>query len=100
MKKAISRKQLAGIVSCITRIPKRDSESVISATCEVIMRQVTKGHIVKINGFGTFETVWRRSKTGRDLNRGESVHIPAHSIPVFRASALFKNKVKTQPNKS
>ncbi|MBS4056552.1 MAG: HU family DNA-binding protein [Bacteroidales bacterium] len=94
MKKTISRKQLAGIVSCITRVPKKDAELVITASCDVIMKQITKGHIIKINGFGTFESVWRKSKTGRDLSRGQSVHIPAHASPIFRPSTQFKNKVK------
>ena len=100
MKKTVSRKQLAGIVSCITRIPKKDAESVITSACEVIMRQVVNGHIVKINGFGTFETAWRKDKIGRDLKRGLSVQIPAHNIPIFRASTHFKAKVKTPSNKS
>jgi len=100
MKKPVSRKQLAGIVSCITRIPKKDTELVLDTAFQVIMKQVVNGHIVKINNFGKFETAWRKSKIGRDLKRGQAINVPAHNIPVFRACSMFKDKVKPLPNKS
>ncbi len=88
---------LASIVAIKCGILKKDADRVISATFSVIKSEVRQGGKVRINGFGVFDTAWRKSKIGMDMNRHEPVEIPAHRIPVFRSSKVFRKKISNNP---
>ncbi len=51
------------------------------------------GEKVSISGFGTFEPVEKKARTGRNICAGRPVHIPAHVAPVFRPAKAFKEAV-------
>lgn len=92
--RTITRSLLSGIVSSKCSFAKKDAEKIITETFNQIRTEVRVGNRVQINGFGTFDTVVRKGKIGNDITRKKQVIIPAHKVPVFRASSNFKKKLK------
>ena len=54
---------------------------------------LTKGENIYLRGFGTFELKTRAAKVARNIRAKESVHVPEHSIPAFKAGAELKEAV-------
>lgn len=72
--------------------------AVVQATIEEIMHSIkdslSKGENVYLRGFGTFETIVRAEKLGRNISKNTSVVIPAHRIPKFKPCKEFVEQVK------
>lgn len=90
----VNKSQLAGSISARTGIAKKDVEIVITEVFSQVKTEVRLGSIVRINNFGLFKSVMRKGKVGNDISRNKQVIIPAHKVPVFRASQNFKSKIK------
>lgn len=90
----VNRKNLAGIVSCITKLQKDEIDEILEITFHVIIDQVEAGRKVRISGFGSFDTVVRKSKKGRDFSQGKTIRIPNRKVPIYRASSVFRSKIK------
>ena len=73
--------------------------AVVQATIEEIMHSIkdslSQGENVYLRGFGTFETIVRAEKLGRNISKNTSVVIPAHRIPKFKPCKEFVEQVKT-----
>lgn len=74
-------------------VSKRDADLVVSATIEAIMGAVADGEKVTIVGFGSFEPRDRKAREGRNPQTGESMKIPATTVPAFSAGKGFKQLV-------
>lgn len=65
-------------------------ESLISA----ITNHLKKGEEVSIAGLGIFSVKQRKSRTARNPRTGESITVPAMTVPKFRAAKALKDAVK------
>ncbi|QQE64396.1 DNA-binding protein [Leptolyngbya sp. BL0902] len=74
-------------------ITKKDVDSVITATIDAIMEAVAEGKKVTLVGFGSFEPRERKEREGRNPKTGDTMVIPATTVPAFSAGKLFKEKV-------
>ena len=86
MNKAQLVEQLASEVS----ITKADCERVIDGAIEAIKKAVKKGDDVTLVGFGTFTRSKRKARMGRNPQTGESIKVPACTVPKFRPGKAFK----------
>ncbi len=77
-------------------VTKKEVDSVISATIDAIVEAVAKGEKVTLVGFGSFERRERKEREGRNPKTGDTMVIPATSVPAFSAGKLFKDKVATK----
>ncbi|RBW67646.1 HU family DNA-binding protein [Bacillus taeanensis] len=75
-------------------VTKRDVESVINGLIDEITDALQKGDKVQFVGFGTFETRERASRAGRNPQTGETITIPASTVPAFRPGNKLKEAVK------
>lgn len=87
----ISKDGIVSTVSNQTGIGVFETEKIVDAFVSEIMKEVAKGNMVCIKNFGTFKTVRRAERIGRNLNTMESVRIPARIEPKFKPSDNFKN---------
>jgi integration host factor subunit beta len=69
---------------------RKDSEVIIEAIFDSIVRAVRGGDKVEIRGFGSFRTRQRRSRVGRNPKTGARVEVPAKKIPYFNLSKELK----------
>lgn len=74
-------------------VTKKQADAILSAALETIVDAVSDGDKVTLVGFGSFERRERKAREGRNPKTGESMEIPATTIPAFSAGKLFKEKV-------
>ena len=72
----------------------KDTGIFVEATIKAIQDAVIAGEKVQLIGFGTFETVERAERQGRNPKTGESMTIAASKAPKFKVSKAFKDAVK------
>lgn len=74
-------------------VSKKVADAVVSATIDSIMEAVSNGDKVTLVGFGSFEPRDRKQREGRNPKTGETMTIPATTVPAFSAGKAFKEKV-------
>lgn len=82
--KRISKKTNYTLVQC---------ESLLDATLEIIQNTVARGEDVKLVGFGTFSSLDKKPRQGRNPKTGEVVPIPRMKVPRFKPGKDFKNQL-------
>lgn len=82
-----------------TGIPKVDILVTLEAFFQEVKQSVYEGEPVSIRGFGTFTTLLRKKKVGRNIKAKTSVEIPEHYIPKFKPAKEFMIAVKSVATK-
>lgn len=77
-----------------TELTKADSEKVLAAFQDIVKEKLASGDKVQLVGFGTFETVERAGREGRNPRTGESMYIEKSISPKFKPSNAFKEAVR------
>ena len=72
---------------------KVDSERFLDAFQEIVMTTVADGGVVKLTGFGSWESTERAAREGRNPMTGESLQIAGKVVPRFKFGKIFKNRV-------
>lgn len=89
----MNKAELAAEVA--TRVDGADADArrYVDAVFEVIMQRVTAGERVQIIGFGTFDSVERAARIGRNPRTGAAIQVPASTSPRFHAGQTFRSQV-------
>lgn len=89
----MNRAELVETLASTTGQTKADSERWLSAFIQTVSKNMKKKEGVKIVGFGTFQTAKRKARTGRNPQTGDTIKIPARTVPVFRPGSALKEGV-------
>ncbi len=89
----MNKAELIDMVSEKADVSKKDADAVLTAVIESIMESVANGDKVSLVGFGSFEPRDRKARDGRNPQTGETIKIPATTVPAFSAGKGFKEKV-------
>jgi DNA-binding protein HU-beta len=84
-----------------TDFSKKEVEKLSNNVFLAIENALKKGDKVTLVGFGTFETIKRSSRTGRNPRSGEVISIPAKVFPKFTPGQRLRDVVnagKSQGN--
>ncbi len=73
---------------------KKQSQEVVDAIFDTIVKTLAKGEEVAITGFGAFRVVKRAARMGVNPKTGEKIQIAASIKPKFKAGKVFKEAVK------
>jgi integration host factor subunit beta len=85
-------------VSRVVDMTRKDSEVIVEAIFEAIVRSLHTGDKIEIRGFGSFRTRQRQPRIGRNPKTGARVEVPPKRIPYFKPSKELKDLVnKTAP---
>lgn len=90
----INKDALISQVSLETGFTKKDIKVVLDSIFNTITNLIKDGETVSITNFGKFGTTIRAARTGRNPQTGDSISIPAMTVPCFRASETLKGLVK------
>jgi DNA-binding protein HU-beta len=60
----------------------------------IIAIELDAGRDFTITGFGTFGTRRRKAREGRNPRSGETIKIPAMTVPTFKAGKGLKDRVR------
>lgn len=75
------------------KLTKAATERAIDAVFDTITETVASGDKVQLIGFGTFASVERAARTGRNPQTGKALKIAAKKAPKFTAGKAFKDAV-------
>lgn len=89
----MNRTELVSAMAEQSGMTKTDSDKALKAFMEAVTEELKNGGKVQIPGFGTFEASRREEREGRNPATGESMIIPACTLPKFRAGKALKDAV-------
>ncbi len=78
---------------------QKEADAVLSAALATIQDALKKDDSVAFLKFGTFKISKRAARKGRNPQTGKAIQIPATKLPVFKASAAFKELVNGKKKK-
>jgi DNA-binding protein HU-beta len=83
------------IASAHDTLPRTEAARVIETALDTLDREMKRGGSVQITGFGSFSTVKRKARQGRNPETGEAIRIAASTLPKLSAGATLKALVAT-----
>jgi len=85
-----------GLVNEVSRVTssKKEASMAVEVVLNTIKKTLKKGDKVVLSGFGTFSTVKRKARKGRNPKTGEAIKIPARVLPRFKSTKAFREAVK------
>ena len=91
----MTKAELVDQVAATVQLPKHQTEAVITRFLQAIMEALHAGESVELRGFGRFRSRHRQPRAGRNPRTGDTVQIPAKTIPAFTAGKAFQEMVQT-----
>lgn len=91
---AKTKENVAQDVATATGLTKKQAREAVTAVLESVQEELAKGGEVKFIGFGTFKTKERAERAGRNPQTGETITLPAKTVPFFKAGRNLKEAVK------
>ena len=82
-------------VSRVVEMTRKESEIIVEAIFDSIVRSLRSGDKIEIRGFGSFRTRQRQPRIGRNPKTGARVEVPAKKIPYFKPSKELKDVVNS-----
>ena len=80
-------------VSRVVEMTRKESEVIVEAIFDSIVKSLRSGDKIEIRGFGSFRTRQRQPRIGRNPKTGARVEVPAKKIPYFKPSKELKDVV-------
>ena len=69
------------------------AQNAVDSILSLITKSLKKKEKVLLVGFGTFQVSRRKATEGRNPQTGETIKIPAATVPRFKASTALKDAV-------
>lgn len=83
-------------ISRVCEFARKDSEVIVEAIFDSVVRALREGDKIEIRGFGSFRTRQRKARIGRNPKTGARVDVPAKRIPYFKPSKELKDLVNQE----
>ena len=77
-----------------TTVERPKVEAIVETLMSVIQDNVSAGTVIYLRGFGTFNIIKRKAKTGRNFHSKKEVIIPERNVPHFKPVKSFVRKVQ------
>lgn len=89
----MNKSELVDAIAKETGLSKKDSDAAVKAFVDTVTKALKKKDKVQLVGFGTFETVKRAARNGKNPQTGATIKIPASVAPKFKAGKALKDLV-------
>ena len=90
----MTRADLTEAVYQAIELPHKESDVVVCAIFDSIVRALRSRDKVEIRGFGSFRTRQRGARIGRNPITGARVEVPSKKIPFFKPSKELRELVQ------
>lgn len=90
----MNKAELIEYVAESAGLTKKSAADAVEAVIEGITKTLAKKGEVTLIGFGTFLVKARKARTGINPQTKAKIKIPARKVPIFRAGAALKAKIK------
>jgi len=81
-------------VANLTGFTQREVSVVVNSFLNTLSKAILTGNRVELRGFGIFSRKHRSPKQARNPKTGQPVKVPERFVPVFKASKIFKKRLK------
>ena len=85
----MNKADLVDILAIEVGTTKKDAELLVNALIGTVIKSVARGEKVTLVGFGTFDTIQRKARTGRNPKTNELLAIPAKRVARFKVGKEF-----------
>lgn len=89
----MNKSELIATVAQKTGLKNTEATKAVDTILESVIQAVAKGQEVRLVGFGSFTATKREARQGRNPRTGETLNIPATTIPKFKPGKEFKEAV-------
>ena len=89
----MNKKELIAAIAEKTNFTKKDTALTLDAFIDVVVEALSNGEEVKVAGFGTFTTIERAAREGRNPQTGETMTIEAKVAPKMKWAKAVKDAV-------
>ncbi len=90
----MTKAELVNQIAAQTGYDKLTVLNVVEAMMSSVKDSLAKKENVYLRGFGTFLIKTRATKVARNISKNTTIIVPEHSIPAFKPSKEFVNKIK------
>ena len=87
----MNKTELVSAIAEKSELSKKDAELALKAFITTVTEELKKDEKIQLVGFGTFETVDRAARTGKNPQTGKTIKIAACKAPKFKAGKLLKD---------
>lgn len=87
----MNKTELVCAIAEKSELSKKDAELALKAFIETVTEELKRDEKIQLVGFGTFETVDRAARTGKNPQTGKTIKIAACKAPRFKAGKLLKD---------
>ena len=95
-KKNFTRNELSRKIHQYFGFSKNLSSIIVDDLFEYLISELAKENKIKISSFGTFQSISKKERIGRNPKTGVEAKISARKVIKFKPSLLFKNKLNNQ----
>jgi len=89
----MNKTDLSTAVAAALNAGNAQGAAAVNAVFDIISNTLADGDSVVISGFGKFEPVTTKARTGRNPKTGEPVEIPSRTAVKFRPGKALKELV-------
>lgn len=89
----MNKTELIAAMAEESQMTKKDTEKILTAFTNVVVKGLKNNEKIQIVGFGTFEVINRDARIGRNPATGETMMLNASKTPKFKPSGALKNAV-------
>lgn len=90
----MTKADIVRMIAQSTGLTKTDTSAVVDGFIEAVIEALQRGEHIEIRGFGTFKSVSRAPRTGRNPRTGSEVKISRRRAPVFKPSKDLRARVE------
>lgn len=90
----MTKNEVAEILSDKKGIRMSTAIKAVEGIMEIMSDAFSKGESIFLRGFGTYRIVVRKAKTGQDITRKKTIHIPERRTVKFIPSKTLKDRMK------
>ena len=92
--KTIRTKDLVDLIVAEKGCSKKDAKESVALVLDEMTKNLKKGNIIDLSGFGKFQVKKRAARMGVNPATGEKIKIKASKKLAFRAAKALKEAVK------
>ena len=89
----MTKAELIKAVATNTELKSTEATKAVEAVLESVNQAVAANNEVRFVGFGTFSSIKREAREGRNPRTEKPIKIPASKLPRFKAGKTFRHAI-------
>ncbi len=92
--KIVGKEELTHLIAARAHVDLKQADAMLDALTETVREEVSKGHQVRLMGFGSWKLSAVSARTIKSIRGGASIHIPAGKRVSFTTGSLLAEAAK------